>query len=242
MGLDTMYHACLQKGNGTHTTDGKILYIFEVFLIERFNLTFGLIDLWTAGQSTNETVIFKCHTFSTAIPSGSYISLRLRLCLRLRLHLHPSCSLSHTTIHVPFLSGVDRRLMTEMCTREQTLPFPNNKKTKKNKTKTKQKQTIPTPIRYTGGWETDKEGRARAKAAAEWIHSDEFRVEVGDSMVFLVMYVRVRLPSLTKIPQYNFNFFSGLFPDICGKRRREKFHCGIYFDGDVEYTNMLLLH
>ncbi len=30
-------------------------------------------------------------------------------------------------------------------------------------------------------------------------------------MVFLVMYVRVRLPSLTKIPQYNFNFFSGLF-------------------------------
>ena len=39
-------------------------------------------------------------------------------------------------------------------------------------------------------------------------------------------WLRSYLP-LTKIPQYK--FFSVLF----GKRRREKFHCGLNFDGDV---------
>jgi len=61
---------------------------------------------------------------------------------------------------------------------------------------------------YTGGWETDKEGRARAKAAAEWIHSDEFRVEVGDSMVFLVMhghFIDQLQKAILKIPEDDAN-------------------------------------
>ena len=50
---------------------------------------------------------------------------------------------------------------------------------------------------YTGGWESDGEGRARAARVAAWLRSDEFLASIGDGMAVLVMHYHF-IDALTK--------------------------------------------